>query len=142
MPDPLVAFYFRVEWGGTNFGFSEVSGLKIENQPIKYRDGLSPEFGERVFNGMAKYNDVTFSRGMVENDNEFFEWFNTIQLNKAERRDLKISMLNSGGNPVMSWELKNCIPISLEGPGLKSTGNETAIEKMVVAHEGMRITQG
>ncbi|MCI5141387.1 MAG: phage tail protein, partial [Candidatus Electrothrix sp. ATG1] len=43
MAYPLPAFHFKVEWGGTQMAFSEVTGLNIEVQVIEYRDGLSPE---------------------------------------------------------------------------------------------------
>jgi hypothetical protein len=43
---PIPKFHFRVEWGGTNIGFSEVSGMNIENKIIEYRDGISPEFSK------------------------------------------------------------------------------------------------
>lgn len=29
---PLPVFHFQVEWGGTNLGFSEVSGLTAEKK--------------------------------------------------------------------------------------------------------------
>ncbi len=40
---PLVKFHFLVDWGGTNVGFTEVSGLDIETELIEYRQGASPE---------------------------------------------------------------------------------------------------
>ncbi|WP_336733673.1 phage tail protein, partial [Chryseobacterium sp. VD8] len=41
---PLVKFSFEVDWGGTNIGFQEVSGLSIERDIIEYRQGASPDF--------------------------------------------------------------------------------------------------
>ena len=35
---PIPKFHFRVEWGGTNIGFSEISGMNVENKIIEYRD--------------------------------------------------------------------------------------------------------
>jgi phage tail-like protein len=41
---PLVKFSFQVDWGGTQIGFQEVSGLDIETEVIEYRQGASPDF--------------------------------------------------------------------------------------------------
>ena len=142
MAYPLVAFHFQVEWGGTNLGFSEVSGLTIENQAIEYRDGLSPEYSVVKMPGMPKFSNITLKRGIVPADNEFFGWLNTAALNKIERRDLVISLLNEEHSPVMTWKVKNAFPVKVEGPGLKATGNEVAIETIELAHEGLTIENG
>ena len=34
---PLPKFHFQIEWGGTVLGFTEVSGLDVETEPIEYR---------------------------------------------------------------------------------------------------------
>ena len=60
-------------------------------------------------------------------------------MNKPERRDLVISLLNEEHAPVMTWKVKNAWPVKLEGPGLKATGNEVAIESIELAHEGLTI---
>lgn len=142
MAYPLPVFHFQVEWGGTNLGFSEVSGLTIENQAIEYRDGLSPEYSVVKMPGMPKYSNITLKRGIVPADNEFFAWLNTAALNKIERRDLVISLLNEEHSPVMTWKVKNAFPVKVEGPGLKATGNEVAIETIELAHEGLTIENG
>lgn len=136
---PLPAFHFQVEWGGTRIGFTEVSGLTIENQAIEYREGSSPSFSVIKMPGMPKYANIALKRGIVPTDSEFFDWLNTTALNKVERRDLTISLLNEEHAPVMVWKVSNAFPIKVEGPGLKSTGNEVAIESIELAHEGLRV---
>lgn len=145
MPDatyPLPVFHFQVEWAGANMGFSEVSGLTIEAQAIEYRDGVMPEFSPIKMPGMKKYSNITMKRGIIAGDNEFFDWLNEIQLNKIEPRDLTISLLNEEHEPVASWKAKNAFPVKVEGPGLKATGNEVAIESIEVAHEGLTVENG
>ena len=89
--------------------------------------------------GIPKYGNITLKRGIVPADNDFFKWLNTTALNKVERRDLTISLLNEEHDPVMTWKAVNAFPVKLEGPGLKSTGNEVAIESIEIAHEGLSI---
>lgn len=147
MAYPLPVFHFRVEWGGSNLGFAEVGGLVIENQLIEYRDGVSPEYSSIKMPGIPKYNNITLKRGIIKDDNEFYDWLNTIKMNKVgdkngDRRDLTISLLNENHEPVMVWKATNAFPVKIEGPGLKATGNEVAIESIEVAHEGLTIENG
>jgi phage tail-like protein len=136
---PLPAFHFQVEWGGKRIGFSEVSGLNIEVQAIEYRDGASPIYSVQKMPGIPKFGNVTCKRGIVAKDNDYMKWLDKIQLNEAERRDVTISLLNEKHEPVMVWKARNAFPVKIEGPGLKSTGNEVAIESLEIAHEGLTI---
>ena len=139
---PLPVFHFQIQWGGTNLGFAEVSGLNIETQMIEYRDGLSPVYSSIKMPGIPKYGNITLKRGILPADNEFYDWLNTTKLNTVERRDLTISLLNENHEPVMTWKATNAFPVKVEGPGLKATGNEVAIESIEIAHEGLTIENG
>ncbi|MGS0754990.1 phage tail protein [Roseateles sp. GG27B] len=136
---PLPVFHFTVQWGGTRIGFSEVSGLTQENQAIEYRDGSFPEYSSIKMPGLRKFSNVTLKRGIVKADNDFFKWLSTIKLNQVERRDVVISLLNEEHTPVMTWKIHNAFPVKVEGPGLKASGNEVAIESIEMAHEGLEL---
>lgn len=136
---PLPKFHFSVDWGGTKIGFTEVSGLSVKKNPIEYRQGASPEYNKVKMPGMTEYGDVTCKRGIFKGDNEFYDWWNTANLNKVERRDITISLLNENHEPVVVYKLKNAWPSSIESTDLSSEGNEVAIESMVLCHEGLVI---
>ena len=136
---PLPTFHFTVEWGGKRIGFSEVSGLTQENQAIEYRDGSFPEFSSIKMPGIRKFSNITAKRGIGKADNDFFKWMSTVKLNTVERRDLVISLLNEEHQPVMVWKVHNAFPVKLEGPGLKASANEVAIESIEIAHEGLEL---
>ncbi|PSR52328.1 phage tail protein [Adhaeribacter arboris] len=137
---PLAVFHFRVEWGGKNVGFSEVSGLTQEAQLIEYRDGSSNDFSTIKMPGLRKYNNITLKRGVIKGDNDFFTWLKTVSnLGTVERRDLTINLLNENHEPVMVWKAHNCWPVKVEGPGLKANGNEVAVESIEIAHEGVTL---
>ncbi|MEJ2031656.1 MAG: phage tail protein [Deltaproteobacteria bacterium] len=138
----LPVSHFQVQWGGQNLGFAEVSGLNIENQAIQYRDGLSPINSARKMPGIPEYGNITLKRGILPSDSEFFDWLNTTSLNQADRRDIIISLLNESHEPVMTWKAVNAFPVKIEGPGLKATGKEVAIESIEIAHEGLSIENG
>jgi phage tail-like protein len=139
---PLPKFHFRVDWGGNNVGFAEVSGLNIENKVIEYRDGVSPEFSKIKMPGMREFSNITMKRGVFRGDNEFYKWLNTISLNTVERRDLTISLLNETHEPVVVWKVHNAFPVKVQSTDLKGDGNEVAIEQIDLAHEGLTIENG
>jgi phage tail-like protein len=136
---PIPVFHFSVSWGGDRLGFSEVTGLTQENQAIEYRDGAFKEYSSIKMPGLRKFSNVTLKRGIVKADNDFFKWLSTIKLNKVERRDVVISLLNEEHAPVMTWKIHNAFPVKVEGPGLKASGNEVAIESIELAHEGLEL---
>jgi phage tail-like protein len=136
---PLVKFHFQVEWGGTTIGFTEVSGLDVETEVVEYRQGASLEYSKIKMPGMQKFSNITLKRGTFASDNEFFSWWNTVQLNKIERRDITISLLNEEHEPVITWKVKNAWPAKVQSTDLKADGNEVAIESMEIVHEGLTI---
>ena len=136
---PIPKFHFQVDWGGTKLGFSEVSGLNVETEVIEYRDGKMPEYSKIKMPGMQKNGNITFKRGVFKGDNEFYDWWNTVKLNKIERRDLTIKLLNEEHAPVMTWKVINAWPVKVQSTDLKADGNEVAIETLEIAHEGIKM---
>ncbi len=139
---PIPKFHFQVQWGGTRIGFSEVTGLTIENEVIEYREGSSPEYNKIKMPGLHKFGNITLKRGIFASDNDYFNWLNTVKLNTIERRDLIISLLNENHEPVVSYKVKQAWPVKLQAPDLKSDANEVAIESIELAHEGLVIQNG
>ncbi len=136
---PLPKFHFQVDWGGTQIGFTEVSGLDVETEVIEYRHGASPEYVKTKMPGMQKFGNITMKRGTFKSDNEFYDWWNTVSLNTIERRDLTISLLNEAHEPVVVWKVKKAWPTKVQSTDLKSDGNEVAVETLELVHEGLTI---
>jgi phage tail-like protein len=134
---PMAKNHFRVEWGGTNIGFMEVSGLAIELDVIPYREGSSKESSEQLMPGQKRYSPIVLKRGIVKSDDEFYKWINTAQFNVIERRDVTISLLNENHDPVVVWRIKNAFPSKLEYSPLYSRVSEVAIESLTLVHEGL-----
>lgn len=136
---PLPSFHFTVEWGGATVDFQEVSGLGMEVQVIEYRQGASPEYTPVKMPGQVKYNNITLKRGIVVGNNEFFEWWNTMKMNKIERRDITISLLNENHEPTVVWKVKNAFPVRVLYGDLKAGVSEVAIEILEIACEGITV---
>lgn len=136
---PLPKFHFQVQWGGVRIGFTEVTGLDMQAEAIEYREGSSPEYHKIKMPGMQKFSNITLKRGTIEGDSDFYKWINSINLTKADRRDIVISLLNETHAPVMTWKAKNAFPVKLQASDLKADGNEVAIETIEIAHEGLNL---
>jgi len=139
---PLPKFHFQVEWSGTKIGFTEVTGLEVTTEKIEYRDGASREYHKVRMPGMQTFGDLTLKRGVFAGDNEFYDWWNTVALNTVERRDITISLLNESHEPVVVWKVKNAWPTKVTSTDLNASGNETAIETLVITHEGLTMENG
>lgn len=136
---PLPKFHFQVQWGGERVGFTEVTGLDMQIEPIEYREGSSPEYSKIKMPGMPKFSNITLKRGSMNGDSDFYKWINTTSLNTVERRDIVISLLNETHEPVISWKAKNAFAIKVQASDLKADGNEVAIETLELAHEGLNV---
>lgn len=136
---PLTKFSFLVEWGDARLGFTEVTGLECAVEPIEYREGSSKTFSKLKMPGMETLSNVTLKRGTFQGDTGFYDWYNTIQMNTAERRDVIVKLLNENLEPTMVWRMVNCFVVKYQASELKADGNEAAIETLEVAHEGCKL---
>jgi phage tail-like protein len=139
---PLSKFHYKVVWNGEvdqDLRFTEVSGLTKEIEPIEYNEGFSSEFSSIKMPGREKFSNVTLKRGTFKGNDSFYKWYDTVQLNEVERRDVDILLLDNEHNPVVQWTLKNAWCMKIEATDLKADGNEVAIESMEVVHEGLTV---
>ena len=136
---PIPAYHFIVNWGGTRLGFTEVSGLSIETEVIEYREGSSPNSIKTKMPGLRKYTNVVLKRGVYAGDNEFFQWINTINGSKVDKRDVVISLLDEDHQPVLTWKLYRAWPVKLDVSPLRAEASEVVIETLELAHEGLTI---
>lgn len=141
---PMPKFRFSVDLGvGMNgVAFQEVTGLESETQVIEYRQGSSDLFSTEKMSGIAKYGNVTMKRGVFANDNTFWNWHASINMNTIKRRNVFIKLLDENGKTVVTWQLNNAWPTKISSTDLKSDGNEVAVDTIEIAHEGLVITNG
>lgn len=133
---PYPSFKFQVEWGGAELQFSEVSGLSVEAAVLQYRETSSKENSSLKRPGLVNYSNLILKRGIIRGNNEFFTWMRQTILDKTERRDLNIKLLNEDHEPIMVWKVKNAFPVRYEGPHFNTEQNELASELLEIAHEG------
>ncbi len=136
---PLPKFHFKVEWDKEVMSFQEVSGLDVQSEEIKYRKGDSPVFSPVKMPGLKKYGNVTMKKGILKNDNKFWDWLNQIKMNTIARKSITISLLDEAGAPTMVWTLANAWPTKITGTDMKAEGNEVAVESIEIVHEGLTL---
>lgn len=141
---PLPKFHFNVtdDKGGLAGGFTEVSGLDVETEPIEYREGNMKQHSKLQQPGMQKYSNITLKRGTFKGVNQFYTWW-TSATNESDhtqfQRNLTITLSNEKGEVVVTWNVTNAFPIKVQGTDLKADGNEIAIETMELVHEGLTV---
>jgi phage tail-like protein len=136
---PMPSFHFSVDLGGTVINCSEVTGLNIELDVIEYRDGNSQTFSKQKMSGLKKSGDVSIKKGLFKDDKQYYTWFNAVQMNVPERKDVTISLLDEAHSPVMTWKLLNAWPKKISSPSMKSDSSEVAVESIDIVHEGLTI---
>lgn len=137
--DPYRGFNFRVEIEGIDVAaFSEVSGLMKERDIVEYRDGTDAANTVRKLMGLGKDGNLVFKRGCIQDDT-FWRWYTRIANGEPDRRNGSVVLLNEGHRAVMRWNFENAWVNKLEGPSLKASGNEVAIESMELCHEGLTL---
>lgn len=140
---PLTTLHFEVSWGDSQntSSFSEVSGLTMEAEVVEYRGGADKALSTRKLPGLKKFSNVTLKRGIMpaEAGNGLFEWYNTVVAGSVARRDVTVSLLNEERTLVMTWKIQGAWPVKIEGPGLKSTGTDVAVETVEFACESIAI---
>lgn len=136
--DPYAQYNFIVEIDGvTRAGFTEVGGLTTEQDAIDYRDG-NETATVRKLPGLRKYSNITLKRGFTQ-DKELWQWRKTTIDGLTERRSGSIVLLDEARNEVLRWNFSEGWIIKWEGPALKATANEIAIESLEIVHEGLEL---
>lgn len=137
--DPFRSFNFRVEFDGLPVAaFSEVSGLTAEGDAVDYREGTDLINNVRKLIGLRKYANLMCKRGYIQDDS-LWQWYQQIANGENIRRNGSVILMNEAHVDVMRWNFENAWINKIEGPGLKASGNEVAIESMELVHEGLSL---
>ena len=137
--DPVPAFNFRVEMQGIDVAaFSEVSGLTAEGDAIEYREGTDMRNTVRKLAGLRKYTNIQLKRGYTQND-LLWNWYADIAAGTIERRPVAIVLMDEAHQDVLRWNVEEAWINKIEGPALKASGNEVAVEMVELCHEGITL---
>ena len=126
--------------GSVQAGFSEVTGLDIDVQPIEYRAGNFPTNRPIKLPGLSKVGNVTLRRGVI-GVLDLSDWLK--QASEGDQdvyRNVVIELLAEDRQTVaLSWRLRNAWPIRYDGPDLSAATNDIAIEELVLSCESIDV---
>lgn len=121
--------------------FSEVSGLETEFEEITYRAGDSNDFTKLKMPGLKKVSDITLKKGIFVSDSQLWKWIGNVNMNIIQRENVTISLLDESHSAVKTWSLTNAWPKKITVEGFKADGNSVAMETLILAHEGIQISE-
>jgi phage tail-like protein len=134
--DPVLSFNFRVELNGVfEAGFNEVSGLQAEIEVQEYREGGVND-AMLKFAGPVKFSSNLVLKNGITDSVTLWTWYQQVMRGQFDRRSLDVVLLDAAGNEKRRWKFKRAYPVKWNGPGLKATSSEVALESLELAHEG------
>jgi len=139
--DPYQQFNFLVEIDGVaRGGFTEVSGLTTDTDPIDYREGADLVLNVRKLPGLRKYTNIVLKRGYTK-DKSLWEWRKKIINGQTERRSADIILFDEARTEVLRWRVREAWISKWESGPFNAKTNDVAVESIELAHEGLeRVT--
>jgi phage tail-like protein len=138
---PLPVYNYRVTIGSDTLGFSEVSGLGVEHEPVTYRHGFSFAMGVKIIPGMRQPSKLTLKRGIAKGSAFLADWLKNTYANplKNSKQDIVIDLCDETGKAVVRWSVQSALPIKLEAPTFDANSNSVAIETLELIAAGITI---
>jgi phage tail-like protein len=136
--DPFSSFNFLVEIEGvTVAGFSECSGLTAETDIVEYRNG-DEDITVRKLPGLKKFTNLVLKRGVTDSE-DLWDWREQVLNGQTQRQSGSVVLLNESRQEAVRWNFREGWPSKWEGPTFNAKNNETAIETLEIAHEGLAL---
>ena len=137
--DPYRGYNFLLEIDNVaRGGFSEVGGLTAEGDSVDYREGSDIQPNVRKLIGMRKYANLTLKRGYTQ-DKSLWQWYTNVMNGVDDRRNVTITLRNERREAVLRWHLSAAWINKIEGPSLKASSNDVAMESVELVHEGLTL---
>ena len=132
---PLPIYNYKVEIGGNPIAFSEVSGLEVSFEPITFKESqTNGQMGPNIMHmpGMPEPVNITMKKGYVTKKSVpvLYAWINSTALNRIDKKDIMVHLLDETGATVVNWKVIDCFPTKLSAPTFDANSNEVAVETM------------
>lgn len=132
--------YFYVQFTGLNVvAFREVSGISSENDVI-IQHQVNKE-GKATYvkvAGKLSWQNLVLKKG-VDTDMSLWEWRNTIITEGVDgkRKNGEIYVMDITGKQKTTWKIVNAWPCNYVVGALVPDANESLLEEIHLAHEGL-----
>jgi phage tail-like protein len=137
--ETLTIYNFRVEIDGIAVGFRKVDGLDIEYETLSYAEsptnGLPGPRRIRMPGPSKAPERITLEKGILKNEEleVLYDWINSIQGTRVNKKDIWIRLCDATGDAVLSWKAINAFPTKLAAPKLDAEDKSTvAVQEMTL----------
>lgn len=132
---PYTQYDFELEIDGRlAAGFSDVSGLTMELDTVRYREGGVNDRMHELPDGFAHAN-LVLQRGLTR-DTTFSEWIHEVMGGNLTRKDVVVKLNPShGASAGWGWEFYNAYPRKWTGPDLSTSDGGMTIESIELVYE-------
>lgn len=133
---PLLVYNYRVDIDNVSISFSDVSGLDLSFDTITHKEShrVSGKSGPNIMYmpGMIQPVNISLKKGLVPGVSMkvFYDWINSIELNRVDKKDIIVHLLDETGSTVISWKVVDAFPTKLSAPSLSANSNEVAVESL------------
>jgi phage tail-like protein len=138
---PLPVYNYRVTVGSSTVGFSEVSGLNVDYEPVTYKHGFSFVMGSKIIPGMRQPVKLTMKKGVVKGNDFLASWIQDAYANpfKSAKQDILIDLCDETGKAVVRWKVQGALPTKLDAPTFDSNSNDVAVETLELVAHGLQV---
>jgi phage tail-like protein len=157
--DPYRRHRFAVDIGddGPPLGFSEVRGLSVRVQARPGEEAENDAGGADWLDWRDRFGPVgrvpsiprrrtaspplTLRRGITD-DRRLWDWLRDWVDGQVERRDVRVYLLDAGGERARGWRCRDATPARWSGPELAADRPAAATETLELVHEGLDAIAG
>lgn len=138
--DPVKGFNFvlNIDSMTGSVGFSECSGLSVDNDIVEYREGTDKSLWTRKLTGLRKHAHITLKRGITSTSYalDLWKWRKNVIDGTPDVRNGTITLLDEQQNPVVHWKFYKGWPSKYDGPTLNAKNNDVAVESIEIVYDG------
>lgn len=163
--DAAPAWKFYVEiLGVITAEFDECSGLGMEREVVKYKEGGTNDF-EWVLPGHITYTNIVLKHGITYS-RELWRWFRhgildgqvfglgtvpggsmaikalrtTAGIHLPHGTNMSIILGTVDGRKAKHWDVLGAVPVKWSGPDMTAGSDQIAIETLEIAHHGLDLS--
>jgi phage tail-like protein len=137
--DPALASWFKVEISAPDVKalgtFSTCEGIGCEIVTEEREEGGNNDYVQR-FPVRVKYPNVKLGRVLDHQSELIAKWIATMPEHCIPRVHLTITACRGDGSTVVTWVLRDAMPVRWQGPSFSAENAKVAMETLEIAHNG------